>query len=127
MMSDIYFVMTWFPDRLPQKIRNKIPPNLILTGYLEDKDFNTIFSKAFAAIVLTTREGTQPSGASEAIALGIPLIVSDLKTTRKLYGDMPVYADNTVEGIQNGVRKALDQQDLYKSKIVSFKDEFRSC
>lgn len=123
-LPHIKFVMTWFVERLPQRMRDRMPPNLVLTGYLEDRDFNTIFSQAFAAIVLTKREGTQPSGASEAIALHVPLIVSDLKTTRKLYEDMPIYIENTVEGIKSGVTIALEEHGLQKTKIQAFKDNF---
>jgi len=125
-MPQVYFVMTWFSEKLPLRTRKTLPPNLVLTGYLNDKDFNTLFSQATAALVLTTREGTQPSGASEAIALGVPLIVSDLKTTRKLYENMPIYIDNTANGIRDGVQKALDEQHARKASIMAFKEIFDS-
>lgn len=123
-MPEINFVMTWFAERLPQEVRNSLPSNLVLTGYLDDTDFNAIFSQATAALVLTTREGTQPSAASEAIVLGVPLIVSDLKTTRRLYQDMPVYIKNTAEGISTGVRTAFEQREKLEKTIESFKSGF---
>ena len=82
------------------------------------------FSQASAALVLTTREGTQPSAASEAIVLGIPLIVSDLNTTRKLYEDMPIYVQNDAPGIRDGISKALAEHDQQKAKITAFKRTF---
>jgi hypothetical protein len=123
-IPQIKFVMTWFAEKLTLDIRNKMPPNLVLTGYLQDDEYNMVFAQAAAALVLSTREGTQPSGASEAISLEIPLIVSDLATTKKLYGDMPIYVKNTAEGIQEGVRKALDQREQYTKKIRAFSDDY---
>lgn len=124
LMPDVHFVMTWFKERLHNDIKNSLPPNLILTGYLDDNDFNSLFSLSTAALVLTTREGTQPSAASEAIVLGVPLIVSDLKTTRQLYEDMPLYTTNTAEGIRNTVQEAINAHSRHKAKILQFRDKF---
>jgi len=118
------FVMTWFAEKLPQELRDVLPHNLILTGYLDDSSFNAIFSQAGAALVLTTREGTQPSAASEAISLGIPLIISDLETTRKLYKDMPVYIENTASAIQAGVLLALKEREQYIAAMRVFNEEY---
>jgi hypothetical protein len=118
---DIKFVMTWFPERMPKHLRNSIPPNLVLTGFLNNIDFITMYKNASAAIVLTTREGTQPSGASEAISLEVPLIISDLNTTRKLYRDAPVYVYNKHESISKGVEEALANKNLYKEKIKTLR------
>jgi glycosyltransferase involved in cell wall biosynthesis len=124
LMPKIKFVMTWFPERLPLDTRDSMPTNLILTGYLHEKVYNCVFSQAGMALVLTTREGTQPSGASEAIALSVPLIVSDLETTRKLYDDAPIYVDNTVESINTGIVKAFDQRDKFVAQIQTLKNRY---
>ncbi len=121
-MPETVFVMTWFAEKLPADIKDNLPSNLVLTGYLNDNDFTAMFSQAAAALVLTTREGTQPSGATEAVALGVPLILSDLKTTRRLYEDMPIYVDNTVDGIQRGVQQAFSEQDERKARVLAFKN-----
>lgn len=122
-MPDIVFVMTWFAERLPAEIAERLPPNLVLTGFLDDENFTGVFAHAHAALVLTTREGTQPSGATEAIALGVPLILSDIKTTRRLYGDVPVYIDNTSEGIQQGIRQVSEEREMRRSRIADFRSE----
>ena len=69
---------------------------------------------------MTTREGTQPSAASEAISLEIPLIVSDLDTTRKLYKNTPVYIENTTQGILTGVAQAFHEQEQRITAIRAF-------
>jgi hypothetical protein len=125
LMPQTKFVMTWFAEKVPLSIRESMPPNLLLTGYLNETEYNKVFAQAGAALVLTTREGTQPSGASEAITLEVPLIVSDIKTTKKLYKDMPIYVENTVEGIHRGVINALEQREECVAKIKSFAIRYR--
>ncbi|MFC1773653.1 hypothetical protein ACFL3A_09915 [Pseudomonadota bacterium] len=121
-MPETVFVMTWFAEKLPANIKNNVPSNLVMTGYLNDNDFTAIFAQATAALVLTTREGTQPSGATEAIALSVPLILSDLKTTRRLYDDMPIYIDNSADGIRRGIQQAFTEQDEVKARVLAFKN-----
>ncbi len=123
-LPEVKFLMTWFAERLPQETRDRVPPNVILTGYLDDSDFNTLFAEASAVLVMTTREGTQPSAASEAIVLGVPLVISDLQTTRRLYEDVPVYIANDGAGIKDGVRTALETRDALQQKILGFKSRF---
>jgi len=123
-LPGIIFVMTWFAEKLPPDVRNSLPPNLVLSGYLDDEDFNTLFSESTAALVLTAGGGTQPSPASEPIVLDIPLIVSDLNTTRQLYDDMPRYTENTSEGIREAAREVVDQHEQYRSKVQAFKENF---
>lgn len=124
-MPGIRFVMTWFSEKLARNVRESMPENVVLTGYLDDSGFNSLFSQAGAALVLTTREGTQPSAASEAIMLSVPLVLSDLKTTRKLYGDMPVYVQNTAEGIRTGVIKVLNEREERAEKTLAFSERYK--
>lgn len=120
-VPDVRIVFTWFSDKLPMELKTKVPDNIIFTGFLEEPDFNALYANANAALVLTTREGTQPSGASEAISLGIPLVVSDIKTTRRLYEDAPIYVNNESYSISKGILTALNSHDEYSRKISSLR------
>ena len=88
-VPEALFVLTWFVDKLHPSLREEASDNILFTGFLDEPYFNSLYANANAALVLTTREGTQPSGASEAIALGVPLVISDIETTRRLYMDAP--------------------------------------
>ena len=52
------------------------------------------------------------------------MIVSDLKITRKLYRDMPVYIDNTAPAIQAGVVKAFEEKKGRIDAIRTFGEEY---
>lgn len=125
-VPEVKIVFTWYFNKLPLELRSKAPPNIEFTGFLEEPDFNALYANANAALVLTTREGTQPSGAAEAISLGIPLIVSNIKTTKRLYGDSPVYVENDPASIAQGIHYAMDNQDTVAHKVSSLKQDLVS-
>jgi glycosyltransferase involved in cell wall biosynthesis len=116
-VSNTLFVFTWYSEKISKRIIEKAPENICFSGYLEEPEFNLLYSKANAALVLTTREGTQPSGAAEAISLGIPLVISDIETTRHFYKDAPVYVRNDSDSIAEGVRNALGNNAKITEKI----------
>lgn len=124
-LPHVRFVMTWFKERLPQELRDDIPANVLFTGFLEESSFNNLFGRAAAALTLTTREGTQPSSASEAIATGVPLVISELETTRRLYGDVPVYVANEPNSIASGIETVLRDREQYRKRIDDFREKFR--
>ena len=122
-LPDTLVVLTWFFERLPEELRSKAPGNIRFTGFLDEPDFNALYANANVAIVLTTREGTQPSGASEAISLGIPLVVSDISTTRRLYQDNPIYVDNSAKSITDGISEALSDYDKWSARVSTLRAE----
>ncbi len=122
---NIKYAMTWFTERLPINLRSNLPQNLVFTGYLEVGEFNDLFVNSGAAISLTTQQGTQPSAAAEAIAFGVPIILSDTETARLLYRDVPVYVKNDPQSIAAGVVEILDKYELYKDKVAWFKDTLK--
>jgi glycosyltransferase involved in cell wall biosynthesis len=100
-----------------------MPANIRLTGFLNEKEFNAFYANASAAIVLTNREGTQPSGAAEAISLGVPLVISDIATTRRLYSDAAVFVQSDSSSIAKGVQHALNNQSELRERLKTLKEK----
>ena len=84
-----------------------------------------MYAHAKGAVVLTTREGTQPSGATESISLEVPLIVSDIKTTRKLYEGYAIFVENEADSIALGMRQALAEYEDYHDRMRELKYAFK--
>ncbi len=122
---DIPLVTTWYYERLPQETRDAAPENIIFTGFLAEKEFSAVYAHAKGAVVLTTREGTQPSGATESISLEVPLIVSDIKTTRKLYEGYAIFVENEADSIALGMRQALAEYEDYHDRMRELKYAFK--
>ena len=123
LLPDIKFVMTWYSERLPADLRQKMPANIILTGYLPVNDFNHLFASAGIVVVLTKWEAVQLSGMQEAMAFETPAVVSDLHTTRNLYKDAPVYVENDPESIAQGIGFAFQNRDELAVKMNLLKKE----
>ncbi|MBL1431942.1 MAG: hypothetical protein COC09_04180 [Gammaproteobacteria bacterium] len=111
-LPEIIFVITWFKERAQAKVNDVIPENIIFTGYLDLDIYKSVFANSMCALALTTREGTQPSVATEAIGFGVPLLVSDIKTTRKLYDEWPIYVENSAESIVDGIKVLVGCREL---------------
>ncbi|RLD07625.1 MAG: hypothetical protein DRI32_00540 [Chloroflexi bacterium] len=108
LLPEIKFVMTWHVEKLSKEMKRSLPPNIVLTGFLEIGDFNYLFANAGVALVLTKNEGVQLSGMQEAMAFESPAVVSDLKTTRFLYKEFPVYVKNEPKSIAQGISYAFE-------------------
>lgn len=121
LIPEVPFVFTWFAERLPQKLRATAPSNVVFTGYLAPDAFNVAFAHAAAALVLTRREGTQPSGAAEAVALEVPVVLSDLNTTRRINGRAAIYVFHDPPTIAAGVRLAIREQDVLRQNMRALK------
>ena len=125
-LPDVIFACTWFKERLPGELQKEVPKNLRLTGFLEEREFNALYANASAAIVLTNREGTQPSGAAEAISLNVPLVVSDIATTRKLYSQAAIFVRSEGDSIAQGVQQALHDQAGIRLRLKDLKEKLSS-
>jgi len=121
MLPDIKFAMTWYFEKMPINLKENLPKNLVFTGYLEIDEFNDLFMGAGGAISLTTQQGIQPSAAAEAIAFGIPIILSDTETARLLYRDTPVFVHNESQSIAEGVSELFRDRTLYKCRVDEYK------
>ena len=87
-----------------QRIRFLKCSNISWTGFLPTKEYQTILSSSLAALVLTSRDSTQPSGACEALSSDTQLIISQSTLTQKLFGKWAILVDNSVESIARAIR-----------------------
>lgn len=128
LLPEMMFVMTWFSEKLSRNVRDSLPSNLLLTGYLQINDYDYIFANSGVALVLTKNEDLQLSGMQEAMAFNIPAVVSDLKTTRFLYKDYPVFVKNNSKSIALGVsyafRNRMDLEERMKRLRIESEKEF---
>lgn len=117
---DVKFVITKRPEQVQAKLpaNMALPDNLICTGFLSEEDFNTYLTTTQAVLVLTTREGTQPSGAIEAMGARRGLILSDVNTARILFSDLAVFCENSVTGIAKAVKAACAQAPADFEKLI---------
>jgi len=123
LLPEIRFVLTWYSEKLPKEMRESLPANVLLTGFLPVDDFNDLFANAGLALVLTMHEAVQLSGMQEAMAFEIPAVVSDLKTTRFLYKEYPVYVRNEAQAIAEGIAQAFQNRVNLEARMKNLRME----
>lgn len=102
MTPEVNFVITKRAEQLSKFINEPnydFPSNLIFLGFISEEAFNQVLQHCSSVLVLSTREGTQPSGAIEAMGAKKCLIISDSALTRELFPDFSVFCDNDSESM----------------------------
>jgi len=107
--------------RAPEAVRNTLPDNVRLTGFLEEDEYTECLRRAHAIVALTTRAGTLLYGAQEAIALGKPLVLSRTPTLEAYFTGGTVLVENTAEGLRRGIIDALERADELRANMEDFK------
>jgi len=123
LLPEVDFYITWYSEKLPAEYLQGFGKNTIFTGFLAQDDFDALLAHADAVLVLTTRDGTQPSGATEALAFQRPLVVSDFKIIRDMFPKGAVYISNDAAGIASGISLALNQRESLMVDMAQFKKE----
>jgi Glycosyl transferases group 1 len=85
--------------------------NVQLTGFLETADYHRVLCSSLAALVLTTSDATQPSGACEALSSDTQLVISRTSLTEKLFGAWATLVENQAASIAQAIR-SLSVQEL---------------
>jgi glycosyltransferase involved in cell wall biosynthesis len=121
MLPGMDFYFTWYKEKLPERFLAAFKDNAIFLGFLPLPQFNALLAHGDVILVLTSRLGTQPSGASEALAFEKPLVVSDLKIIRSLFPTGCIYVKNNASDIARGVECALDSKERLAYEMRLFK------
>ncbi|WP_036477060.1 hypothetical protein [Myxosarcina sp. GI1] len=112
-LTEYNFIVTADINKLSTNIREKLQQlkNVRLTGFLPVEKYHDMLCSSLAALVLTTSEATQPSGACEALSSNTQLVISKTSLTEKLFGEWATLVDNSSESIKKAIR------DLTPKKI----------
>jgi glycosyltransferase involved in cell wall biosynthesis len=83
------------------------PANVKFPGFVPISEYDRLLAQANVVVGLTKMEGIQLSVASEAIGAGRPLVLSDTRILRNLFGSAALFTDNSPESVSAAVRSAL--------------------
>lgn len=120
-LPNVRFYFTGDDARLSNGLRDKLPPNCRLTGYLRYEQYLSLLRHVEVVIALTTRNHTLLSGAYEAVSLGTPLITSNWPVLRRRFSYGVLHVPNTPDGISGGVRHALARTESLKQGMVKLR------
>lgn len=122
-MPDVQFYITGDPIRAKKTYLEQHPPNVRFTGFLPDEDYFGLLTSVQCVLVLTTDNHTMQRGACEAVWLAKPIITSDWPVLRDYFHKGTVHVDNTVEGIQEGIRRVRENLSALEQEIYLLQQE----
>ncbi len=88
-----------------------LPPNVRLTGFLDDSTYGQLLASANLIVVLTRRDETLLSGAWEALALRRPVIVSATPALVETFGPRVAAAGPDARSIAAAIARVLADPD----------------
>ncbi|HVR73494.1 MAG TPA: glycosyltransferase [Planctomycetota bacterium] len=112
--------------RAPAGGPSDLPPNVELTGFLGEEEYNQLLRSADVLIALTTRPGTLLYGAQEAIALHKPLVLSRTPTLEAYFPEGTVFVENTAADLRVGILDALERHDVLQARMGAFERQYRA-
>ena len=127
-VPDVVFYVTGDSSKLPSAIRERLPGNVELTGFLPDGQYRALLDASDAVIALTTLDHTMQRAAYEAVYLGKPVVVSNTALLRRHFDRGGVHVANTALDIARGVRDMLaglpkyteEAQRLREQKLITW-------
>lgn len=106
-LPDVHFKVTGNARRCGPRLLASKPANVELTGFLDEHSYWALLAASQAVLDLTSMPDCLVCGAYEALALGVPMILTDNPAGRRLFGEAAVFTDTTPAGIVAAIEAAL--------------------
>jgi glycosyltransferase involved in cell wall biosynthesis len=110
LIADVAVRLTGDPDRVPGVVRASAPPNAVFTGWLEYPRFLAELMTADVVAAFSTDPGIMNRAAFEAVALGRPLVLTDLPGLRRRFGEAALFTPNDPPAMARTLRQAIEER-----------------
>jgi len=121
--GDIRIYITGNYTKKINDFREKLPPNITLTGYLSDSDYKVKLASCDIVIDLTNRENCLVCGAYEAVAMGKPLILSDTVALKEYFKQGAIFTKNNAVDIAAAIESGYENLEKLRSEVEQLKTE----
>jgi glycosyltransferase involved in cell wall biosynthesis len=125
-MPGVSFYITGDPRRADPQLLAQKPDNCHLTGFVPYDLYIGLLRQSGAILDLTTRNHTLLMGGFEAVSLGTPLVTSDWPILREYFSRGTVHVANSVEGVREGVRYALEHEETLRREMADLKADLEA-
>lgn len=92
-LPEVEFKVTGNSRRCSPALLASKPANVTLTGFLDEHSYWALLAASQAVLDLTRMPDCLVCGAYEALALGVPMILTDNPAGRRLFGEVAVFTD----------------------------------
>lgn len=104
--------------RLKREIIDGAPANVIFTGFLSEKNYQSLLWSCDVILALTTADHFLLCGAYEGVALRKPLVLSNTEDLQSYFCKGVVYTENQAKSIARAIHLAIEKKaDLQREAI----------
>lgn len=116
--NDAQFMITGNSARMSAKLRDHVPANVLLTGFLSEEEYWNLLASADLIIDLTLMPDCLVCGSYEAVAVGTPVLLTDTEVSRELFGDAAVYTKNEGNAIAAAIMQEKNSGAASRDRVV---------
>ncbi len=125
-MPEVRFAFTGDCARF-RASESALPPNVRLTGFLPNDAYWQLLAQAEVICDLSLKPDCLVCGAYEALALGKPMVLSDDRATREVFGSAAILTANEPHAIASALRAALEQQRTLAARTRALREAYREA
>ncbi len=115
------FITGSAPNWLQQRFSKN--PRVHVTGFIEDRKYQTLLKYADSIISLTSEEDCLQCSGYEALAFEVPFVTSDTTALRKYFGGSAIFVNHHPDLIARGVKAVYKQHKFYRRSMAELKSE----
>lgn len=124
--NSIRFYVTGNIGNLAKNGFNYKAENVVFTGFLPEADYWKLLCSADLIVDLTKREDCLVCGAYEALAVEVPMLLSDTAALRNYFFKGAVFSKNTAEDLSRNILYAVSNIETLKKEVLEAKTELKN-
>jgi len=101
-----------------------VPGNVELTGFVDERVYWALIENSDLVVDLTKMEDCLVCGAYEALAVTTPIVLSDNRASRALFGEIACLVPNDAEAISRGIRDSLSKTKEMRRRLPAFRESY---
>ena len=121
--TDVHIHFTGNPHRATSRLP-ECPDNVHFLGYLPERDYWAAILGCDVVLDLSLMPDCLVCGAYEALAACKPMILTDNRATRELFGEVSIVSDPTSTGIRDALNAAIGARDHIAAILPSARDNY---
>lgn len=104
--------------RSDARLIRSAPANVNFTGFLDEADYQSLLASSRGVLALTSQPNTLLCCAYEAVALGLPLVLSDQVVLTRYFRQGAVITDHAPAAIAAAVRRVVAEQSRLRAEVA---------
>ena len=121
-LPDVRFLVTGNPDKLTPELRDNVPPNLTLTGFLDNAAYGQLLREANVVMAVTDGKHKMLRGAYEAIYEGTPIVISESPMLRQEFDKGSILVDNDARLFAAAIRDVQNNLGKYRQEASELRE-----